>query len=358
MALETKPPLAWIEHQASLLSLARRQLFLVGGPPRSGTTWLQYLLDSHPEVCCRGEGLFMRLLADPIDRLMAQQQRELQEKNKVVFRHAEGYPLPRPEETEHLLGTAVLLALERQCAGKDYRAIGEKTPENVFFFRRMKHLFPHVKIICIVRDPRDLLASAWHYFHKSRTSGDAAPAKVTFLRNALPGINSGSRAILELTEQYQSDCIVVTYERMVEATEAVAAELFRFLGVSDSVSVVARFGRADVFRLADRRPLGRCHRKRVILPQGCSWRLAVHVHVRDESNNTERARMDVPNFWLGTLIVALRTGGALNKRRIAGGESYIAQQRALVAGRESLGQSAAHAKYFWQGPVAASRAAG
>ena len=62
---------------------------------------------------------------------------------------------------------------------------------------------------------------------------------MTFLRNALPGINSGSRAILELTEQYQSDCIVVTYERMVEATEAVAAELFRFLGVSDSVSVVA-----------------------------------------------------------------------------------------------------------------------
>ena len=122
----------------------------------------------------------MRLLADPIDRLMAQQQRELQEKNKVVFRHAEGYPLPRPEETEHLLGTAVLLALERQCAGKDYRAIGEKTPENVFFFRRMKHLFPHVKIICIVRDPRDLLASAWHYFHEFKNQRRCSPGQGDF----------------------------------------------------------------------------------------------------------------------------------------------------------------------------------
>jgi len=45
---------SWAEHQARLLSFASCQLFFVGGAPRSGTTWLQYLLDSHPDVRCGG----------------------------------------------------------------------------------------------------------------------------------------------------------------------------------------------------------------------------------------------------------------------------------------------------------------
>ena len=35
-------------------------LFFVLGAPKSGTTWLQYLLNAHPNISCRGEGLFHR----------------------------------------------------------------------------------------------------------------------------------------------------------------------------------------------------------------------------------------------------------------------------------------------------------
>jgi hypothetical protein len=56
--------LDWAAQQQELLRLAGCQLFFAGGAPRSGTTWLQLLLDSHPEVCCRGEGLFQKHLAD------------------------------------------------------------------------------------------------------------------------------------------------------------------------------------------------------------------------------------------------------------------------------------------------------
>src|ERR1700722_1873858 len=61
---------SWLEQHEKLQHLARCQLFFVGGAPRSGTTWLQALLDSHPEISCRGEGLFMKHLAAPLDALM------------------------------------------------------------------------------------------------------------------------------------------------------------------------------------------------------------------------------------------------------------------------------------------------
>jgi hypothetical protein len=229
----------WVERQAGLLRLAERQLFFVGGAPRSGTTWLQHLLDSHPDISCSGEGLFMKHLAEPLDAMMAQRREAIAAKNATVFRHTAGYPEPAPEDADQLLGTAVLLALERQCAGKACRAVGEKTPENVFLFARLKRVFPRAKFIGIARDPRDVLSSAWHFFHRPKPGEEEAAAKVAFIRNALPSIALGARAMLALRERYAADCLIVTYEQMHAATAAVAARLFGFLGVTDSEDVVA-----------------------------------------------------------------------------------------------------------------------
>ncbi|HEX4365416.1 MAG TPA: sulfotransferase [Rhodopila sp.] len=232
-------PQAWIERQEALLRLLRMQLFFVGGAPRSGTTWLQYLLDSHPEVSCRGEGLFSKHLAEPLEAMAAARRDAIAAKNGTVFSHGDGYPLPEPDDTEFLLGTGVLLALDRQGVGRTCRAIGEKTPENVFFFERIKRLFPNAKFIGIARDPRDVLASAWHFFHQPRLGHDDVAAKTAFISSAFPSLNNGARTMLALTEQFPADCITVTYEQMRESPAPVAAELFRFLGVADDDAVVA-----------------------------------------------------------------------------------------------------------------------
>jgi hypothetical protein len=142
-----------VARQAEIARLAQQQLFFVGGAPRSGTTWLQLLLDSHPNVSCHGEGLFQHHLADPLATVMAARGQAIAGKNERLFRHSGGFPPPAAEDVEMLLGTAILLALERQRDGKPCRAIGEKTPENVFFFPRLKRLFP---------GPGSL---AWHVTH-------------------------------------------------------------------------------------------------------------------------------------------------------------------------------------------------
>lgn len=231
---------SWTEQQAGLQALAGLQLFLVGGAPRSGTTWLQYLLDAHPAISCSGEGHFHRFLAEPIEQMIAACRKALEQKNRDVFAHSEGFALPDEQDSAYLIGSAILLALERQRRGKDCRAIGEKTPENVFFFPWLKGRFPQAKLIVIARDPRDVLASSWHFFHRPMHDEDEIAAKLEFLRLALPSVHAGTQATLAAMQHYPSDCLVITYEAMLRDTADMAGRLYRFLGVSDDPQLVAQ----------------------------------------------------------------------------------------------------------------------
>ena len=230
----------WNERFSRLALVADRQLFFVGGAPRSGTTWLQHLLDSHPEVSCRGEGLFQRQLAAPLDGLLTQRRQALEVKNSTVFGQIGGYPLPTEEDVDAMLALAILLALHRQCDGRTYAAIGEKTPENIFLFPRLKRLFPQAKFIGIVRDPRDALTSAWHFFHRPTPGPDATVAKTHFIRAALAPLNEGARAMIRLAEHYPADCLIITYEALLQEPLIVATRLFGFLGVADHEPTVLR----------------------------------------------------------------------------------------------------------------------
>ena len=55
----SRPLPSWRERESAIAELAKRQLFFVGGAPRSGTTWMQHMLDAHPDISCRGEGHFL-----------------------------------------------------------------------------------------------------------------------------------------------------------------------------------------------------------------------------------------------------------------------------------------------------------
>ncbi|MBW4021564.1 MAG: sulfotransferase [Proteobacteria bacterium] len=229
---------SWDETNNRLRAVAERQLFFIGGAPRSGTTWLQQLLDSHPQASCKGEGLFSKDLFPQLEACMAQRSRALDAKNRGLFQHTGGYPLPVAEDVDVLAGTAILLAFSQQAEGRDCRAYGEKTPENVFYFERFRRLFPSARFIGMARDPRDVITSAWFFFRSSASGQDSRDAKLAFVRAALPSLAEGARTMLAFAERWPDAYRLVTYERLRQDPVPVVRDLARFLGIDDDLETI------------------------------------------------------------------------------------------------------------------------
>ena len=97
--------------------------------------------------CC-GEALFLQTLANTIDKVMASRRDAIADKNKNIFGHSVGYPLPDGRDADTLVAVGILLALQQQMKGRTVKAVGEKTPENVFFFPRLLRPVPKRPIHC------------------------------------------------------------------------------------------------------------------------------------------------------------------------------------------------------------------
>jgi hypothetical protein len=247
---------SWTQRQADVAALAERQLFFVGGAPRSGTTWLQHILDAHPDICCRGEGHFLQFLAEPMGAAMQHRRKQLQGKNARLFRDVGGYKLPEPEDVEFLVGSAILTALAQQCDGHPYPIVGEKTPENVFYFPNLKRLFPAAKFVGIARDPRDILVSAWHFIPTERRRDDKTLEQMSFIRQAAGAVGKFLSGMLALRQRFPADVLIVTYEALLSEPEATIGALYRFLGADDSPGIVTDSIAATSFAAMAGRPAG------------------------------------------------------------------------------------------------------
>src|SRR4029077_9007265 len=63
---------------AQIGALLDKQIFFLGGAVKSGTTWLQALLDAHPQVSCTGENHF-------VDCLSPRLKKSLEEFNRILL---------------------------------------------------------------------------------------------------------------------------------------------------------------------------------------------------------------------------------------------------------------------------------
>lgn len=147
-----------------------KQVFFVAGAFKSGTTWVQLLLDAHPQLACRGEGHFGQYLASDLGNALTEYNRRIDTKNRSVFAETPGFPLLGREHGMHLLATAIALQFSRYAGDAAIRAVGEKTPDNIRALPLLIELFPAARFVHVIRDGRDVVTSGW--FHNTRVSPD------------------------------------------------------------------------------------------------------------------------------------------------------------------------------------------
>ena len=239
--------------------LLSKQLFFIGGAIGAGTTWLQVLLDQHPQVSCQGEGHFVTFLVGALQQAVEDYNRYLIKKNAIIYREIDGYPLFETNEFNALHATAMLLMMSRQVRGKPVLAVGEKTPDNVRTFEGLRIEFPTAKFIHMLRDPRDAAVSGWYL--GQRTS----PGQMKERFGDMPGYFryyldiwvSETTTGLEFGAQHPDLYIEVRYADLLDRAEAALQPVLRFLGVDASLETArACMAGAAFQKLSRGRPSG------------------------------------------------------------------------------------------------------
>jgi hypothetical protein len=150
--------------------VAGKNIFFIAGTEKSGTTWLQLLLDHHPRAVCKGEGQFATVLWPAIRKALDEYSAFIGELNRKVFREVDQFPVFREESISAIQAFSATLLLGEYGDDERILAIGEKTPGNLRELDRLKLLFPEAKFVFIYRDGRDIAVSGW--YHLKRQHGE------------------------------------------------------------------------------------------------------------------------------------------------------------------------------------------
>jgi hypothetical protein len=208
-----------------------RSLFFIGGQGKSGTTWVQHLLDGHPRICCKGEGH----LADGLLPGLA--------------------PFHPPDAAmrDTLLRFATAQLLARQCPqagpGREVDLLGERTPANAGHAASLLRLFPQARFVHVIRDVRDVAVSLWH--HARRVGGETRQqyASLESLATALAaewarGIRQLRVTVAPYADRYRE----IRYEDLQQDPVTSVRGLLDFLGTDSGEAELAACLHSGSFR--------------------------------------------------------------------------------------------------------------
>lgn len=134
--------------------------FFVFGVPKSGTTWLQMLLDAHPEASCPSEHQIAHLFSG-LGRVIGEYHALLKSLDERAAR--QGTRGLTPADQSAIARFIVERLVDAGRGGSAVRAAGIKDNTLLRQLPILRTLFPRAPLICMVRDPRAMILSNWRY---------------------------------------------------------------------------------------------------------------------------------------------------------------------------------------------------
>lgn len=189
-------------------------VFVVGFP-RSGTTLLEQMLDSHPRLQSMDERPFMHILANQLAEIGVEIPADLHRLDQ--------------RDCDELRKGYVLLGCGKVARRWDARLV-DKNPLNMLWLPMIHRLFPHAKFILALRHPCDVILSC--YLQNFR----AAPlvAACASLANLAKAYVAAMQNWLYHVQVFQPDVFVSRYEDLVADPPAQARRIATFLGLGDA----------------------------------------------------------------------------------------------------------------------------
>lgn len=213
-----------------------RLVFLIG-MPRSGTTWITWLLSHHPEVVTfRHSGIFFCF-----EHLQKWWTRDIKyttgggsRGNGAYATSSSAQALSETELERVLRGLGSHVFERLASASPAARVVVDQTPEHISQIAFVRRVFPEARFLHVVRDPRAVYSSI-------RSAADSWAVPGSFPRSPIQiarrwrKLLAGARALRDGTDQSYE----LFYERIHAEPAAELERLHRWLGLDTDARIVA-----------------------------------------------------------------------------------------------------------------------
>ena len=261
-------------------------VFFVVGQQKSGTTWLMRILDSHPEILCRGEGRFFgaewrqkairridpsRPPSSLYNAVLDAKYLKLWVERSVWSRDGDA-----DEHLANLTRVSIDYFLLGELARSGKRLVGDKSPLlGPGTIGEISAIYPEAKVVHIIRDGRDAAVSALHHswnFGKKGKNDEVSAKRQAYRENRDRMLESGEsvfagnslarmaaewavrvgRTVEDGPALLGQNYAEVRYEGLLARPEAEVRRLLEFLGAGADDEMVKRCVEAASFERLSR----------------------------------------------------------------------------------------------------------
>jgi len=226
--------------------------FFVCGAPKSGTTWFQRALDTHPEVVCSGEGHFAESMLMPFAQLAKNYNKRMNMSAQRVYEGKPYYRGLKPDDMDFIAKIMMGLVMAQRQVPEGTKCVGDKTPRYTFRLPLLGRIFPDAKFIHVVRDGRDVVTSTCHHAYRAGHRGvidQSRPEYFSYTAQSAKVWADNVRAAEGFGEKNPDRYYRVKYEAMHHDPENTLTSLFEFLGVSVDSDILKECIEKSEFKL-------------------------------------------------------------------------------------------------------------
>lgn len=256
-----------IEIQQQLRELENffdREVFFIVGLPKSGTTWVQHILNYHENISCRGESHFFDILLPQLQRSFQHYNKEVLQQGGIVA-HLKEYgghvdSLNYKIDDTHIILLYCIYTMLNKWNDSDGNVLisGEKTPDSIHHLNLINSLLPRSKIIHVIRDGRDCATSGW-FFNLSgmKKNKTVVQSFADYVSNFLKQWRSSIAMAQTIGETLGNRYCEVRYEALLSQPEQEISRLLQFLQVSvDEESIQHSIDSTRFEQMGDGHPQG------------------------------------------------------------------------------------------------------
>jgi len=206
------------------------EAFFIVGCPRSGTTLLQRFLETHPDIAIPQETHFLDLSHKYLLQRNVNPEKVDRAELERVFLESRRFAALRvpiqnvldelakiPNPTWHSIWSATLNAY---CKTRKKNRFGEKTPHHILYLEEIFKIFPHSKVIILIRDPRAVVASLLKTDFAPKTTNGCSMQWLT--------LNASG---LYYTNRFPDRILYVGYENLVTSPKESLQDICLFLNI-------------------------------------------------------------------------------------------------------------------------------